>query len=74
MSLLSKAKLVPVAKLHTRSEANIEIIELAIAYAKHEVTMKQAATALEMSITKAASRIQHALFSAVRTGELVSKR
>lgn len=73
MSLLSQAKSAPVARLHTASEAEPDMIELAIAYAKHEVTESQVSHALGSSKAKAQSRIRHAIFSAIRTGQLVYK-
>lgn len=74
MSLLTKAQAIVVSKAHNASEANPEMIELAIAYARHEVTAIQAAKALGFSTSKTQSRMRHALFSAVRTGALTLKK
>lgn len=73
MSLLSKAKAMPTEYKHNQSEASAEMIELAIAYAKHEVTMRQISKVLGTGSSQSINRINHAIRSAIRTGKLVLK-
>lgn len=87
MSLVSKAKQFNVVRVQNTSEASVDMVELAVAYAKHEVTLKQVAYALfpeemDQSIDdsaetnkiamRAGGKVNHALISAVRTGKLVA--
>lgn len=89
MSLISKAKEFNVVRIQNTSEASVDMVELAIAYAKHEVTLKQVAYALfpeEMDASiddgpttnkitmRAGGKVNHALISAVRTGKLVPSK
>lgn len=86
MSLLDKALQFNNVITHHTSEASQDMVDLAIAYAKHQVSLKQAAYALfpeEMDksiddkvamsklVNRASQKMQHAYISAVRTGKLV---
>lgn len=73
MSLLSKTKSIEVARSHSVTMPDPEILELAIAYAKHEITEKQAAGAMGLNTNKAQGKMRHAIQSAIRTGQLVQK-
>lgn len=74
ISLLTKVKSQSSAKESNRSEASDEMVEVAIAYAKHEVTANQIKKALGLKPGQVAQKIRHALFSAIRTGRLVLKK
>jgi len=69
MSLLTKAKSVPITRPRALSNSSDEEIELAIAYARHDVTAGQAAKALgEKSMSNTRNRMVAALFTAARKG------
>lgn len=70
MSLLTKAQSFAVEKKQIESEPDPEMLELAIAYAKHEITATQGAKALEVPVMRFHARVRHALFSGIRTGKI----
>lgn len=71
MSLLSEAKKVQVKKVAPKEEASAELVELAVAYAKKEITARQAKAVLNTNSDMAAvSKMRNAIISAVRTGKL----
>lgn len=89
MSLLANALQFTKVTGHHTSEASQEMVDLAVAYATHDVSLKQVAYALypeEMDkaidkpaeVQKLASRatqkMQHAYISAIRTGKLVPSK
>jgi hypothetical protein len=74
MSLLENVKNQSVAVNRNVSEASEDMIEVAIAYAKHEVSARQIAKALGITPSLAEYKVRHALLSGVRTGKLVYKK
>lgn len=74
MSLLSKAKEVSSYTVKSRESATDEVIELAIAYAKHEVTARQAAGALKLSSSKVHNKLHMAIMSGIRQGKIIYKK
>jgi DNA-binding transcriptional regulator LsrR (DeoR family) len=63
MSLLAKAKQVTVNQGRIESNQSDEMIELAVAYARHEVTAKQVAKVLGLK----EHGVSHRMFSALQT-------
>lgn len=70
-SLLAKALAVAVAKSRTTMQVSDEMLELALAYARHEVSAPQIAKVLGITQSKVESRMNSALKSGVRHGKLV---
>ena len=72
-SLLARAKAVPVVSERTQTTVAQDLVELAVAYAKHEVQAPQIEKVLGLKKGGADSRMSSALKSAVRNGQLVLK-
>lgn len=70
MSLLEQALSVKVAKKNGREQTSDEMLELAIAYVRHEVTGKQIAAVLNVPHSAVVSRVFHSIASGVRSGRL----
>lgn len=73
-SILEKAQSIKTKNLPSKREADLEMVEAAVAVANKEITYGQLAGALEVPLTTAQSRVIHALVSGVRTGKLVLKK
>jgi DNA-binding transcriptional regulator LsrR (DeoR family) len=71
MSLLQEALAVQVARKNGNENVNDEMIELAVAHVRHEVTAKQVAKVLGIKQNAVTSRIHQALASGIRSGRLV---
>lgn len=74
MSLLSKAKSFPVNQKHNNDKVSDDVIELAIAFIKHEITAKQGAHALGSNESKFQQQVVHATYYAIRNSILVLKK
>lgn len=84
MNLLDKAKRVSITYVKNVSSPTPEMLELSIAYAKHEITGAQGATALfgesavkskkSATLAKFQNAVAQALMGAVRDGQLVASR
>lgn len=72
-SLLARAKAMPMKTERTTMKVTDELIELAVAYAKHEVSAPQIEKVLGVKKGCADSRMNSAIKSAIRNGSLVLK-
>lgn len=71
MNLLEKALSAKNDRVRTVATATDEMIDLAMAYAKHEVSARQVAHALGVkNLTSATNKMHQTLKEAVRTGKL----
>lgn len=70
MTLLENAKNAATGQTRAISNVDAEVVELAMAYARHEVSQSQVASALSIPATKVANRMYQVLKDAVRAGML----
>lgn len=70
MTLLENAKNVIVKQTRAVSNVDAEVVELAVAYAKHEISQTQVGAALGISHSKVGNRMYQVLKDAVRAGML----
>lgn len=68
MSLLTKAKAITTNKKHHEDKVDEEMIELAIAFVKHEITGSQAAKVLGVTYGTFQQRANQAVYYAIRNG------
>lgn len=74
MSLLSKALSIAPQRKNADENVSDEILELAVAYTRHEVTQGQVSRVLAIKEGAVQSRMRGALASAVRSGKLVLRK
>lgn len=70
MSLLTEAKKFPAKAGRHKTLATPELVELAVAYVKHEITAEQAQRAMGLKKGNVREKLVNALFSAIRSGAL----
>lgn len=71
MTLLTKALAITPERKNGNENVNDEVLELAMAYTRHEITQKQVAKVMGIKESATQAAMRGALASAVRAGKLV---